>query len=75
MGTLNVKVPDEMEEDIEAYLEAHPHYMNRSELVRDALRHLLADPPLADWVHDDIEAAREQIERGETMSLDDLPDE
>lgn len=75
MGTLNVKVPEEMEDDIEAYLEAHPHYMNRSELVRDALRHLLADPPLADWVHDDIDDAREQIERGETVSLDDLPDE
>jgi Arc/MetJ-type ribon-helix-helix transcriptional regulator len=75
MGTLNVKVPDEMEDDIEAYLDAHPHYMNRSELVRDALRHLLADPPLADWVHDDIETAREQIERGETVSLDDLSDE
>lgn len=41
MGTLNVKIPDEMEADIETYLERHPHYLNRSELVRDALRHKL----------------------------------
>lgn len=42
MGTLNVKIPDEMEDDIEAFLEHNPHYLNRSELVRDALRHMLA---------------------------------
>lgn len=41
MGTLNVKIPDEMEEDLEAYLEQNPHYLNKSELVRDALRHKL----------------------------------
>lgn len=71
MSTLNVKIPDEMEDDIEAYLDAHPHYMNRSELVRDAVRHLLEDPPLAEWVREDIETSREQIERGETVSLED----
>jgi len=42
MGTLNVKIPDEMENDIEAFLERNPHYLNKSELVRDALRHVLA---------------------------------
>lgn len=42
MGTLNVKIPDEMEADIESYLDANPHFMNKSELVRDALRHRLA---------------------------------
>lgn len=42
MATLNVKVPDGMEEEIEAYLEEHPRYLNKSELVRDALRHVLA---------------------------------
>lgn len=72
MSTLNVKVPDEMEEDIQAYLDAHPHYMNRSELVRDALRHLLAEPPLAEWVEDDIEASREQIKNGDVVSLDEI---
>lgn len=74
MSTLNVKIPDEMDDDIEAYLEAHPHYMNRSELVRDALRHLLEEPPVADWVREDIEVSRRQIERGETVALDELED-
>jgi Arc/MetJ-type ribon-helix-helix transcriptional regulator len=41
MGTLNVKIPDEMEDDIEAFLERNPHYLNKSELVRDALRHTI----------------------------------
>lgn len=36
-----MKIPDEMEGDIEAFLEANPHYMNKSELVRDALRHVI----------------------------------
>lgn len=42
MSTLNVKIPDEMEDDIESFLERNPHYLNKSELVRDALRHVLA---------------------------------
>lgn len=74
MATLNVKIPDEMEDDIEAYLEEHPHYMNRSELVRDALRHLIGEPPLAEWAREDIEVSRKQIERGETVALDELED-
>lgn len=72
MSTLNVKVPEAMEADIEAFLGAHPHYMNKSELVRDALRHMLATPALADWVHEDVEVSREQIARGETVPLDEL---
>lgn len=42
MSTLNVKIPDEMEDDIESFLERNPHYLNKSELVRDALRHVMA---------------------------------
>ena len=72
MSTLNVKVPDEMEDDIQAYLDAHPHYMNRSELVRDALRHLLEEPPLAKWAREDIATSREQIEDGETVALEEI---
>jgi Arc/MetJ-type ribon-helix-helix transcriptional regulator len=30
-----------MEEEIEAFLDEHPRYMNKSELARDALRHML----------------------------------
>lgn len=71
MSTLNVKVPEEMEEDIEDFLERHPHYMNKSELVRDAVRHLLHEGQLSEWVREDIEVSREQIERGETVTLED----
>lgn len=41
MSTLNVKIPDEMEDDIETFLERNPHYLNKSELVRDAVRHMI----------------------------------
>jgi len=50
MATLNVKIPDGMEEDIELFLEQNPHYLNKSELVRDALRHRIArTDPNAHW--------------------------
>lgn len=42
MSTLNVKIPDGMEADLESFLEENPQYLNKSELVRDALRHVLA---------------------------------
>jgi Arc/MetJ-type ribon-helix-helix transcriptional regulator len=41
MSTLNVKLPEGMEAEIEVFLEEHPRYMNKSELARDALRHML----------------------------------
>ncbi|MFW5919063.1 MAG: ribbon-helix-helix domain-containing protein [Halanaeroarchaeum sp.] len=72
MSTLNVKIPDEMDEDIDAFLEDHPHYLNKSELVRDAVRHLLEEPRLTDRAREDIRVSREQIEQGQTVSLDDL---
>ena len=72
MSTLNVKIPDEMEEDIQAYLEEHPHYLNKSELVRDAIRHVIESPRLSDQVREDIHVSREQIAAGETVALDDL---
>ena len=72
MATLNVKVPDEMDGDIEAFLEDHPHYLNKSELVRDAVRHKLEEPHLSDRAREDIRVSREQIERGDTVALDEL---
>lgn len=65
MATLNVKVPDEMEADIEAFLAEHPHYLNKSELVRDAIRHLIAEPRLSPDVLAKVRAGREQIDRGD----------
>ena len=72
MSTLNVKIPDEMEDDLEAFLEEHPHYLNRSELVRDALRHMIESPTLSERAREDIRVSREQIEAGKTVPLDDI---
>lgn len=67
MATLNVKVPDEMEAAIEAYLAEHPHYLNKSELVRDANRHLIAEPRLSADVLGKVRRGREQVERDEDL--------
>lgn len=67
MATLNVKIPDEMEEDIETYLQDHPHYLNKSELVRDALRHMVEGSTLSPSVERKIQRGREQIARGEDL--------
>ncbi|MFB6242562.1 MAG: ribbon-helix-helix domain-containing protein [Halobaculum sp.] len=72
MSTLNVKVPDEMDEDIEAFLEAHPHYLNKSELVRDALRHMMETPRLSDRTVEDDRVSRQQIEDGDVVGLEEL---
>ncbi|WP_254838860.1 ribbon-helix-helix domain-containing protein [Natronomonas marina] len=72
MSTLNVKIPDEMDDDLQAYLEEHPHYLNKSELVRDALRHLIDSQQLADWARADVRVSRDQIAAGETVALEDL---
>jgi Arc/MetJ-type ribon-helix-helix transcriptional regulator len=72
MSTLNVKVPDEMDDDIQDFLEEHPHYLNKSELVRDALRHLIESQGLSDRTREDIRVSREQVEAGDTVALEDL---
>lgn len=72
MSTLNVKIPDEMDDDLHAFLEEHPHYLNKSELVRDALRHLLESDRLSERAREDIRVSRDQVDAGETVALDDL---
>jgi Arc/MetJ-type ribon-helix-helix transcriptional regulator len=72
MSTLNVKIPDEMETDLQEFLEENPHYLNKSEAVRDALRHLINSQQLADWAREDVLVSRDQIEAGDTVALDDL---
>jgi len=72
MSTLNVKVPDEMDDDLEAFLKDHPHYLNKSELVRDALRHLIETPRLSDRTLEDDRVSREQIDSGDVVGLDDV---
>jgi len=71
MSTLNVKVPDEMDDDLEAFLEDHPHYLNKSELVRDALRHLLEQPRLSERTLEDDRVSRQQIQDENVVALED----
>jgi Arc/MetJ-type ribon-helix-helix transcriptional regulator len=72
MSTLNVKIPDEMEDDLETFLEDHPHYLNKSELARDALRHLLDSPRLSQRTLNDDRVSREQIDDGDVVALDEV---
>jgi len=72
MSTLNVKVPDGMDDDLEEFLKDHPHYLNKSELVRDAVRHMIETPRLSDRTLKDDRVSREQIEDGDVVSLDDV---
>jgi len=64
VSTLNVEIPDEMGDDLQAFLEEHPHYLDEGELVRDALRHLQA--------REDVRVSREQIDAGDVVSLDEI---
>ncbi len=71
MSTLTVKIPDGMEEDIDAYLKENPHYLNRSELARDALRHMLEQPRLSASSLRRVEQSEEDFENDDFVSLED----
>lgn len=76
MTSLNVKIPNEMEDEINKFLESHPYYMNKSELVRDALRHMMyEDMKLSEETLEVIEKGKEQIEKDEGSTLDQVREE
>lgn len=69
-----MKVPDEGEADIEADLTEHPHDLNKSELVRDAIRHLIEQPRLSSDVLAKVREGRAQVARDEDLvPLEDDP--
>lgn len=71
---IDVRVPRELLESIDdEYVERG--YTSRSEAIRDALR-AWVDPPvrLSDELLDDLATSRQQRERGETRSLDEVAD-
>ena len=74
MSTLNIKIPDGMDDDLDEYVEETGQYMNKSEVVRDAIRTLFREHPikLSKQTLQDIEISERQIEEGNTVSLDDL---
>lgn len=71
---IDVRVPQQLIDQIDAEYERRG-YTSRSEAIRDALR-AWVDPPvrLSDEVLEDLQASREQRERGETSSLDEVAD-
>jgi len=65
-----------MEDEINKFLESHPYYMNKSELVRDALRHIMYEErKLSEETLKVIEKGKEQIERDEGSTLDQVREE
>lgn len=72
MKKIDVRVPASMLEGIEDEY-ARRGYSSRSEAIRDALRDWLnPSPQLSEEILDDLETSREQRERGETTSLDEV---
>ena len=73
MTSLNVKIPNEMEDEINKFLESHPYYMNKSELVRDALRHIMYEErKLSEETLEVIEKGKEQIEKDKGATLQEV---
>ncbi len=63
-----------MGDDLDKCVEETGQYMNKSEVVRDAIRTLFREHPikLSEQTLRDIEISERQIEEGETVSLGDL---
>lgn len=72
MSTLTLKIPEEMEDDLDAYLEDNPYYLNRSELARDALRHMLEQPRLSAASLRRVEQSEEDFENDEFVALENV---
>ena len=76
MATLNVKIPKAMEGEIERFLQSHPYYLNKSELVRDALRHILSEKRrLSKETLQVIEDGKDQVNKGKGISLAQVREE
>jgi len=76
MASINVKIPKAMEGEIEVFLNGHPYYLNKSELVRDAIRHLISEKRrLSKETLKVIEEGKEQVEKGEGMTLVEVREE
>ena len=75
MEKINVRVPETLLEEIDAEWERRG-YSSKSEAIRDALRSWVNPPvTLSEETLDDLEESREQIERGETRSLEEVSEE
>lgn len=76
MGSVNVKFPDEMEEKMDEFIEETGLFVNRSELVRDAVRRRLEENAhLSASALERIDRAKRELERGEGRSIDEVRDD
>lgn len=72
MRKINVRVPEKLLEQIDEEWERRG-YSSKSEAIRDAL-HDWVNPPVtfSEETLDDLKTSRDQAERGETVSADEL---
>ena len=65
-----------MDAEINEFLSKHPYYMNKSEMVRDAIRHLMEEEKrLSAETLKVIEKERKQVERGRGKTLEEVEKE
>lgn len=65
-----------MEVKINKFLKSHPYYLNKSEMIRDAIRHLIAEENrLSIETLKVIEEGKKQVESGKGKTLEELENE
>ncbi|MGA1873538.1 MAG: hypothetical protein ACMUHY_07680 [Thermoplasmatota archaeon] len=65
-----------MDSRIDEFLETHPYYMNKSEMVRDAIRHLIEEESnLSEETLRVIEKGKEQVEKRKGKTLEEVEQE
>lgn len=76
MASINIKITDRMDSRIDEFLETHPYYMNKSEMVRDAIRHLIEEESnLSEETLRVIEKGKEQVEKRKGKTLEEVEQE
>jgi len=76
MASVNVKISKGMEAKIKNFLNSHPYYMNKSEMIRDAIRHLIeSENRLSTETLKVIDEGKKQVESGKGKTLEELEKE
>ncbi len=76
MTSVNVKISKGMESKIKNFLKNHPYYMNKSEMIRDAIRHLIeSENRLSTETLKVIDEGKKQVEGGKGKTLEELEKE
>ncbi len=76
MTSVNVKISKGMEAKIKNFLNSHPYYMNKSEMIRDAIRHLIeSENRLSTETLKVIDEGKKQVESGKGKTLEELEKE